>query len=339
MSKIPHILVVDDTPADSLLLSKALSKAGYQTHVAGDGVAAAAKAAELTPDLILLDMTMPGQDGLETCRALKSNSVTASIPVIFVTGHSDSEHVIPAFAVGGSDYVCKPIRVDEILARVSVQLRLREAERDLVERNAQLEGLSAQLAETNAELARQSRIDALTNLFNRRAWDESAQLEEERSARHSRIFSVLMLDVDFFKAFNDSQGHQAGDNCLRAVAQRIAADCRTTDVVGRYGGEEFVVLAPETPAEAAALLGERIRQSVWDLALPHPASAAGRVTVSVGVSTSDAGPLAEVIRHADSALYRAKKCGRNLVCTSDGEISLTSSAGARSSEADRKSVV
>lgn len=320
MHEPPLILVVDDTPTDALLLSKVLARASFQVLIAHDGITAVDMAVERTPDLILLDMTMPGRDGLETCRVLKSQPITASIPVIFVTAHSDSDHVVHAFAAGGSDYVIKPIRVDEILARVSVQLRLREAEQNLVERNVQLESLSQQLAETNVELARQSRVDALTNLLNRRAWDEAARLEHERAQRHNHVFSVLMLDVDFFKAFNDSQGHQAGDDCLRGIAAGIASACRTTDLVGRYGGEEFIVLAPETLSAAAALLAERIRQTIWSSAIAHPASPAGRVTVSIGVAASDAGPLHEVLRRADGALYMAKKCGRNLVYSSDGVI-------------------
>lgn len=320
MHKPPLILVVDDTPTDALLLNKALSKAGFQMLVAHDGIKAVEMAVESTPDLILLDMTMPGRDGLETCRVLKAQPSTAAIPVIFVTAHSDSEHVVHAFAAGGFDYVTKPIRIDEVLARISVQLQLREAEQNLAERNVQLESLSQQLAETNEELARQTRVDSLTALLNRRAWDEAARLEYERSMRHNHVFSVLMLDVDFFKAFNDSQGHQAGDDCLRRIAQGIASACRTTDLVGRYGGEEFIVLAPETLSPAAALLAERIRQTIWGIAIAHPASPAGRVTVSIGVAVSDQGPLHEVLRRADAALYTAKKCGRNLVYNSDGVI-------------------
>ncbi len=326
MAEKPLILVVDDTPSDALLLSKAMSRAGYDTRIARDGITAVAMAVEHAPHLILLDMSMPGQDGLQTCRALKADTSTSAIPVIFVTAHSDSQHILPAFAVGGSDYVCKPIRVDEILARVSVQLRLREAEQNLVERNATLESLSAQLAESNSELARQSRVDVLTGLFNRRAWDESAQLEVERSERHHHAFSVLMLDVDFFKAFNDSQGHQAGDGCLKQVAARIQAACRNTDLVGRWGGEEFVVLAPETDGQAATALAERIRQSIWDAAVRHPASPAGRVTVSIGVAACESRPLDESLRMADAALYTAKRSGRNLVYHADGTMPLPPSS-------------
>jgi len=262
---------------------------------------------------VLLDMTMPGRDGLETCRAIKANPDTAPIPIIFVTGHSDSEHIVRAFSAGGSDYVTKPIRIDELLARITVQLRLREAEKNLVERNGQLEGLTSQLAEMNAELARQARVDSLTRLLNRNTWNQAAEAEHERAVRHERVYSILMLDVDYFKLLNDSQGHRAGDDCLRALSAAIAGACRKSDVAGRYGGEEFVVLAPETRAEAAILLAERIRQAIWDLSLPHPASPAGRVTVSIGVAEFELGSLSDAMGRADKALYLAKRSGRNLV--------------------------
>jgi len=313
MHKPPLIAVVDDSPADALLLSRSISKVGFEVLVAHDGDAAFRIANESLPDVILLDMTMPGRSGLDTCRLLKNHEATSTIPVIFVTAHSDTNHITDAFAAGGADYVTKPFRVDEILARISLQLQLRQAQQALEERNTQLESLSRQLADTNVELARQSRHDALTNLLNRRAWDEAAGLEHERSQRYQRVYSILMLDVDFFKRYNDSQGHQAGDECLRRVAQCIASTCRTSELAGRYGGEEFVIIAPETSAEQALKFAERIRHGVWSLAVAHPTSPAGRLTLSIGVAGSDAGTLDEVVKRADVALYAAKRAGRNIV--------------------------
>jgi diguanylate cyclase (GGDEF)-like protein len=320
MHKPPLILVVDDTPTDALLLSKALSKAGYDAVVAHNGDTCLQLVAERKPDLVLLDITMPGRDGLETCRLLKAQPETASIPVVFVTVHSDPKHILQAFAAGGSDYVTKPIHIDEILARISVQIRLCEAEQNLVERNGQMEKLMNQLAETNGELALQARVDTLTLLMNRNTWEQTAEAEHDRSIRHKHEYSILMMDVDFFKMLNDSQGHQAGDECLRSVAGAIASACRKSDIAGRYGGEEFVVLAPETRSETAIVLAERIRQNVWNLAIAHPATPAGRVTISIGVAELDKGSLAEVIRKADKALYLAKRSGRNLVCDRNGAV-------------------
>lgn len=313
MHKPRLILVVDDTPADALLLSKSLAQSGYAILTARNGRDAIRTAVETLPDLIFLDMTMPEMDGIATCCELKGNTATGQIPIIFVTAHADSERIVKAFAAGGSDYVTKPIRTNEILARLSVQLRLREAEESLVLRNKELESLTKQLAETNETLARQSRIDELTNVLNRRGWDEAAQIEHERALRYGRPYSILMLDVDSFKSFNDSLGHAKGDRCLRQIAEVTAGSCRTTDLVGRYGGEEFVVLATETSAEAGVRLAERIRQSVWSLSIRHPGSPAGRVTISLGVAGGPEGSLRELLRSADECLYRAKNGGRNLV--------------------------
>jgi diguanylate cyclase (GGDEF)-like protein len=349
MHKPPLILVVDDTPTDALLLSKALSKAGYDVVVAYNGDTCLQLAAERKPDFVLLDITMPGRDGLETCRLLKSQPETASIPVVFVTVHSDSEHIVQAFAAGGSDYVTKPLRIDEILARISVQLRLCEAEQNLVERNGQMKKLMDQLTETNAELALQARVDTLTQLLNRNTWEQVAEAEHERSIRHKHEYSILMLDVDFFKMLNDSQGHQAGDDSLRSLAGAIASSCRKSDIVGRYGGEEFVVLAPETRYETAIVLAERIRQNIWNLAIMHPANPAGRVTISIGVAELDNGSLTEAIREADKTLYLAKRSGRNIVCGHHvavpsihplaGEASAIASPPATAIDFDRRAVV
>ncbi|HMQ16977.1 MAG TPA: diguanylate cyclase, partial [Phycisphaerae bacterium] len=168
-------------------------------------------------------------------------------------------------------------------------------------------------AEMNAQLARQSRIDGLTGLLNRRAWDEAAAIEEERSLRHGREYAVLLIDVDHFKQYNDSLGHPEGDRCLQQVSRAISRACRNTDIVGRYGGEEFVVLAPETQPEAAGRLAERIREGIWQLAEAHPTSPAKRVTISIGVATSREGTLVDALRRADEFLYRAKSAGRNIV--------------------------
>jgi len=313
VSESPLILIVDDSRSDALLLSRSLEKAGYGTLTAHSGAEAVQLARDRVPDLILLDMTMPAMDGVATCAELKRDAATESIPIVFVTAHSDGDHVVKAFSAGGSDYVTKPIRIDEILARMSVQLRLREAERGLLERNTQLETLAAQLAEMNETLCRQSRMDGLTNLLNRRAFDEAAYVEHDRAQRYGRPYCLLMIDVDYFKAFNDSLGHPAGDRCLQQIADALARACRTTDVVARYGGEEFVVLAPETSSDGGARLAERIRLSVWGLSIRHPGSPAGRCTVSIGVAGSQEGDLQQVLLAADSFLYRAKHGGRNLV--------------------------
>lgn len=325
MNRRSLILVVDDNPTNLKVLVKPLQKAGYDTLEAADGFKAVELATSEIPDLILLDVMMPDRDGLEVATILRANEATASIPVIFVTASAETKDIVKAFAVGGSDYVTKPVRIDEVMARVSVHLRVRRAEMELVERNEQLERTYQQLENANAELAKQARIDSLTGILNRGAWDESAKVEHERSLRRDFSYAIAMIDIDHFKLFNDSLGHRAGDDCLRRVAQCVRMTSRTFDCVGRYGGEEFVVLAPETTIEKAAVIAERLRQAVWDLAIAHPSSPAGRVTVSIGVSCYVGEELGAVIEAADLALYRAKSGGRNLVETHGGDYSVEGS--------------
>ncbi|UCC32037.1 MAG: response regulator, partial [Phycisphaerales bacterium] len=314
MDKLCRILVVDDNATNVAILVNSLQKAGYEVLAAEDGFAAVELANSQQPDLILLDMMLPKRDGLAVCRILKSQEVTASIPIIFVTAVSEPDRVLKAFEAGGSDYVTKPFKTSEVLARVSVHARLRQAETTLVQKNQQTEKLANDLAKANVQLARLSRTDPLTELLNRRAWEEAARREHDRFERHGNPYSVLMIDVDHFKSFNDSQGHQAGDDCLRSVTGSITPACRRLDIVGRYGGEEFVVLAPETIAEAALKLAERIRKVIWGLSIPHPASTVGeRVTVSIGVATVATGSWEDVLKKADDALYVAKRAGRNMV--------------------------
>ena len=315
MNTPARILIVDDDVVNALVLVRALEKAGYEVLQANDGFVAVEYATEREPDLILLDVMMPQRSGLEVCTILKGQQNTAAIPIIFITAVTDSEQTLQAFAVGGCDYVTKPYRLDEVLARVSVHVRLRQAEEELIEKHEELAHLADQLSEANDELQVLSRVDPLTGLLNRRTWEQAASTEHKRATRHGHAYSIVMLDVDFFKLFNDTQGHQAGDDCLQQVAGAIEHACRDHDSVGRYGGEEFVVLAPETDAGAAMKLADRIRRAVWALGIDHPIHAgAGRVTISAGLASS--GELhgwEAVLKQADDALYVAKRAGRNMV--------------------------
>ncbi|MCP4249746.1 MAG: response regulator [bacterium] len=309
-----RLLVVDDISANRLILQRSLEQAGYDVLLAADGFEAVDSALENRPNLILLDIKMPGRDGLEVCTLLKSQKVTADIPVIFVTAVSETDQVLKAFAAGGCDYVTRPFRLEEVLARVSAHLRLREAEEELRRKNRQLETLAQQLAEANTSLAIASRTDPLTGLLNRTTWDEAVSAEHQRFERYGRPYSVIIIDVDHFKAYNDTQGHQAGDHCLQRVARAIPAACRSVDSVGRYGGEEFVVLAPDTQVEAAVKLAERIRKAIWTLDIRHPASStADRITVCLGVAGATSGSWEEILRRADECLYISKRAGRNMV--------------------------
>ncbi len=313
-----RILVVDDNPVNVRILTRSLQKAGYEVSEAYDGFRAVDIATEVLPDVILLDIMMPGRNGLEVCSILKAQPSTSHIPIIFVTAQSDPEEVVKAFTAGGSDYVSKPLRPAEILARVSVQVRLRKAEQELVSRNEMSENLATELAKTNEELALLSRVDPLTKLLNRRAWGEAANQEYDRARRNNTEYGIIMMDVDYFKRFNDTLGHQAGDECLKKVAAAVTTASRTMDIIGRYGGEEFVILIPEADLGGAHIVAERIRTAIWELSIEHPGSEVDTVvTASLGVASGDGSvPLNRTISQADDAMYVSKKKGRNLVSTS-----------------------
>ncbi len=307
-------LVVDDNAASAGMLAASLRKGGYDVLTASDGHEAIELTSQRRPDVVLLDMRLPGRDGLEVCQTLKSVEATASIPIIFVTAVSEADVMLAAFEAGGADYVTKPFRTAEVLARVSVHAKLHRAETALREKKQQTEQRAQELTEANVHLASLSRSDPLTDLLNRRAWEEAATKEHDRFERHGTTYCMLVIDVDQFKNFNDSLGHQSGDDCLRRVAQAIASTCRSLDQVGRYGGEEFAVLAPETGIEAGFRLAERIRKAIWALAIIHPTSSvAERITASTGVASAAPGPWADALKRADDAMYVAKRAGRNMV--------------------------
>lgn len=290
---LPTVLIVDDEPHIIDIASGVLS-ADYDLLFALNGDRAIELATGQSPDLILLDVTMPGRDGFDVCRALKQHPDTASIPVIFVTGRIDPEDETRGLEIGAVDYVSKPITPAILRARVRNHLELKQI-RD--------------------HLARLAMRDGLTGLFNRRHLDQTLQQECERVSRGGKDLSLLMIDVDHFKRYNDSMGHQAGDDCLRHVGAALQRPLhRKSDVAARYGGEEFVAVLPATSAGEAFRMAEAIRLSVWDAALPHPDSPFGRVSLSVGVATVSGGTRVTpdgLLGSADAALYRAKAEGRN----------------------------
>ena len=290
---LPTVLIVDDEPHIIDIASGVLS-ADYDLLFALNGDRAIELATGQNPDLILLDVTMPGRDGFDVCRALKQHPDTASIPVIFVTGRIDPEDETRGLEIGAVDYVSKPITPAILRARVRNHLELKQI-RD--------------------HLARLAMRDGLTGLFNRRHLDQTLQQECERVGRGGKDLSLLMIDVDHFKRYNDSMGHQAGDDCLRHVGAALQRPLhRKSDVAARYGGEEFVAVLPATSAGEAFRMAEAIRLSVWDAALPHPDSPFGRVSLSVGVATVSGGTRVTpdgLLGSADAALYRAKAEGRN----------------------------
>ncbi|MBU1004178.1 MAG: PleD family two-component system response regulator [Proteobacteria bacterium] len=296
-SEKSRILIVDDSSFNIIILGEALS-GEFEVSVATNGEDALATAmGPNQPDLVLLDIIMPGIDGHEVCRRLKSDASTASIPVIFITSMSEVEDETRGLELGAVDYITKPFSIPIVKARVRSHVELKR-QRDI------LRDLST--------------LDGLTGIPNRRRFDEFFNLEWLRGRRSQTQISMVMADIDHFKAYNDNYGHAEGDECLRKVA-RAMKDCikRPSDLLARYGGEEFAVILPETESQGAQHLAEALRAAVDSLNIPHAHSpVADHVTISVGVATLTPGALKEpefLIKKADAMLYKAKNNGRNQV--------------------------
>ena len=298
----PKILVVDDIPSNVHVLSRIL-KDDYDIYFATDGDKALELVQARLPDLVLLDIMMPGMDGYEVCHRIKTDATTRDIPVIFISAKSEVEDETHGLEVGAIDFITKPISPPIVKARVRNHLLLKR----------------------QTDLLRElSFLDGLTGIANRRRFDEALLREWRRCARSHLPLSLVMLDVDHFKAYNDHYGHQAGDECLRAVAHVLAEQTkRPGDLVARYGGEEFVCLLPETDEDGAVLVAERLREAVARQRLPHALSpVAEHVTISLGVATAlpvaDA-PPDSLSQAADQLLYEAKRAGRNRVRSGGAE--------------------
>ena len=293
----PRLLVVDDQPVNIQALYQAFNT-DHQVLMATSGEQALKLAAAQQPDLVLLDVVMPGMDGHEVCRRLKADEATRDIPVIFVTAHSDEAAETQGLALGAVDFISKPINPAIVRARVKTHITL----------NAQ------------SDLLRQwVYVDGLTGVRNRRYFDERLDSEWGRAVRNGSDLSVVLLDVDFFKRYNDHYGHQAGDDCLRQVANGLQRTLkRPGDLAARYGGEEFVCLLPDTDLLGALGLARQLGAAVQALHLPHAdSSAAAVVTVSLGVcskSGNTPGGAQALLREADAQLYIAKGSGRNRSC-------------------------
>jgi diguanylate cyclase (GGDEF)-like protein len=307
--KRPELLVVDDNPGNLELLVRVLTAKGYLVRAFPDAELALSSVELCVPDLVLLDVGLPGMDGYEACRRLRSDARTRDIPIIFLSARTDTDDIVRGFDSGGSDYVTKPIRERELLARIRVHLQVKQLQ---------------------DELRRLSTIDALTGLYNRRALDDTLRAEWRRNQRQKAWLGVILVDVDYFKSYNDHYGHQQGDLCLRSVAHAIATAARRSgDFVARYGGEEFAVLLPNTDLAGTQLVANRIRTTVNDLRLSHAFSPVGVVvTVSQGASAAvpDRSTTAEgLIETADRRLYFAKQNGRDRIESDDPRDTLPSS--------------
>ena len=319
------ILIVDDSPTNLGVLSDFLTDAGFTVLIAQNGESAIQKVISAVPDVILLDIIMPGIDGFETCRRLKANELTQNIPVIFMTALSQTAVVVKGLQLGAVDYIIKPTQQEIVLARVTTHLTIQKLQHSLQKQNAQLQQEIKQrqraevaLQEANQELHRLATLDGLTQIANRRRFDECLNLAWHICVREQVPLSLLLCDVDFFKLYNDAKGHPAGDECLQQVAQAMKRCVkRPADLVARYGGEEFVVILPNTNGKGALRVAEIIQLSVRTLAIVHPKSPISEyVTLSVGVACTvpchESSPE-KLLAAADRALYQAKESERDRV--------------------------
>jgi two-component system, cell cycle response regulator len=305
-SRPPLILVADDEPVNLALIKRRLEWEDYRVETAEDGGQAVEAAKRVLPDLVILDVMMPVLDGLGACRLLKEDPSTRDIPVIFLSALDDTDTKVNGLALGANDYISKPFRVEELLARVAVAIRLKR-ERDLLQENAE------ELRRRAEAASEMSMTDALTGLLNRYGLQRALQRELAEARRYARPLSCLLLDVDFFKSVNDTHGHAAGDAALMQAARVLSESVRGSDVVCRYGGEEFLVLAPETDARGAHALAEKMRLAVA-ARLFGDGERAFPLTLSAGVAELRPGESGnDMIARADLALYQAKQRGRDRV--------------------------
>lgn len=302
------ILIAEDDPVARARLVRTVEQLGHTVVAAADGLEALELFRRQPAAVVLTDWVMPRLEGPELCRRLReATRETRYAYLVLCTTLDDQAHLLDGLAAGADDYLVKPLDRDLLAAR------LRVAER-ITELHGRLHDQAAELTRLNQELFASSRLDPLTGLGNRLRMAEDLASQAARAKRYGRPFCIGLCDVDAFKSYNDLAGHQAGDVVLRQVAQALAAACRDSDDVYRYGGEEFLVLLPETELPGGQLALERLRAAVADLNVPHPRLPDSRVTISAGVAAHEPGlSTAELVARADAALYRAKCAGRDRV--------------------------
>lgn len=290
------VLVADDSLVVRAVVRAHLEEEGYAVEEAPDGLAAVERCRSARPDVVLLDIEMPGLDGYEVLARLKADDAVRDTPVVFLTSRTGMADVVAALHAGAHDYLRKPFEAPELVARVAAA--------------AQVKKLQDELRRRNAELDRLTRVDGLTGLFNRRHLDEELARQYSVAYRNATPIAVLLLDIDHFKKVNDTYGHPAGDAVLQEFGRRLGSQVRAGDVAGRWGGEEFLVVLPGADLPAALAVAERIRLATSQLPVlvdgtPIP------VTVSVGCALGPLDSPDEQVARADAALYEAKVGGRN----------------------------
>jgi diguanylate cyclase (GGDEF)-like protein len=306
MARQPRILAIDDTPANLIAVGEALGTE-FEVQFATSGAMGLAQAMEFPPDLVLLDVMMPEMDGYETCRRLRANPATRDIPILILTTQNSPSDETRGLEAGAEDFITNPFNHSVLRARVRTHLTIKY----------------------QADLLRSMAfVDGLTGVANRRHLDETLESEWRGCLRSRSPLTLVMIDIDHFKQFNDTYGHLAGDACLKSIAVLMkAAMERPHDMIARYGGEEFICLLPDTDMAGAQLKAEELRHSVQTLSIPHDGSLVALVvTISIGVATTI--PTADLtpddlIAAADAQLYEAKRHGRNRIYATDLQKNMT----------------
>ena len=305
-----RILVIDDDPETAKLVRLWYRDRSFEILDAPNGETGLRMVAEHSPDLILLDLKMPGLDGMAVARRLQQDPATSEIPMILLTACRDTETKVEAFAAGAQDYITKPFACEEIDARILAALRRRQTMLKLQSSNDQLEQLL--------------KMDEKTGLYNFREFRRRLREEWQRAQRYGTPLSVIFLDLDNFKGLNDTLGHQAGDQALKEFATLVSGGARANDFAARYGGEEFAIILPHTDAEMGKRVAQRIVAAVREFVFLEDETPT-HVTVSAGVATYPAGPKIDsmdaLVRAADGALSRAKDAGKDCVIQFASEVS------------------
>lgn len=292
------ILIVDDIPKNLQVIGSHLGHEDFELIMATSGEAALEVLEEDIPDLILLDINLTGIDGIETCKKIKEDEKLQNIPIIFLTAKTDIDDIVLGFEVGAVDYVTKPFNKSELKARIYTHLELHHLRQELIEKNRELEVLS--------------RTDPLTKLNNRRSMMEFLNYEAGRIDRGTDPAGVILMDIDDFKSFNDTYGHEAGDEILKKVSQCLTESVRKSDKVARWGGEEFLVVLPETSISGTEDVAEKIRKNIEETELVYKEQKLN-ITITAGCSTLIDENIDRSINYADEKLYIGKEQGKNRV--------------------------
>jgi diguanylate cyclase (GGDEF)-like protein len=311
-TKQPLILIVEDTIRNIQVIGSIFKKEDFKIAVTTSSKEALSIVNEINPDIILLDIMMPEMDGYEVCNRLKASDKTKDIPVIFLTAKGDPDSIIKGFNVGAIDYISKPFNRAELLSRVQNHLEIKRSREVIAKIAEERKNLLMELEQKNEELERLAVTDSLTGMYNHKYIIDRLSQEVAKAKRYQIELSIVMFDIDHFKNINDTYGHQVGDDVLFKVTSTIKSRIRETDIAGRFGEEEFLVILPNINLDNSCIVAEKIRACIQDLKWKHDKL---QVTISGGVAGFSGENMTELIKKADINLYKAKEGGRNnIVC-------------------------